>query len=117
MWVVSKKNLLYFKILDAEEIINFNENYNGYFINSLNTITSNPFFKFKEFICNKFHFIGNMFGLKCTACGHPTSSHHSMNRTSWRCDECDAESNICSIEPEETWGDFSSLLERVKNSI
>ncbi len=58
-----------------------------------------------------------MFNLKCTGCGHPTRSHHSINRISWRCDECDEENNICSIDPEETWGDLSAFLERVKNSI
>ena len=115
--MVSKKNLLYFKNLDAEGIINFNENYNNFFNNALNIITSNTFFQFKAFICNKFHSLGNMFNLKCMRCRHPTSSHHSIDRTSWRCDECDEESNICSIEPEDTLGDLSAFLERVKNSI
>ena len=57
-------------------------------------ITFNTFFQF--------NFLGNMFNLKCTRCGHPTSSHYSIDRNSWRCDECDEESNICSIEPEDT---------------
>ena len=64
----SKKNLLYFKNLDAEAIRNFNENYNNFFYNALNMIT-------------------------------------------------DDESNICSIEPKDTWEDLSAFLERVKNSI
>ena len=113
--MVSKKNLLYFKNLDAEGIINFNENYNNFFNNALNTITSNTLFQIRAFICNRFHFLGNMFNLKCTGCGHPTSSHHSINRISWRCDECDEENNICSIDPEDKWD--SAFLERVKNSI
>ena len=62
-------------------------------------------------------FLGNMYKIKCTRCGHPTSSHHSIDRTSWRCDECDEESNICSIDPKDTWEDLSAFLERVKNSI
>ena len=115
--MVSKKNLLYFKNLDAEGIINFNENYNNFFNNALNIITSNTFFQFKAFICNKFHSLGNMFNLKCTRSTHPTSSHHSIDRTSWRCDECDDENNICSIDLEDTWENLSAFLERVKNSI
>ena len=78
--MVSKKNLLYFKNLDAEGIIIFNENYNNFFYNALNTITSNTLFQFRVFIG-------------------------------------DDESNICSIEPKDTWEDLSAFLERVKNSI
>ena len=113
------KNYFNLKIIDTEEsqINNFKDGYNDFFKNSLDVLTSTTLYKLKEYIYNKFHFVGNMFGFKCRACGHPTSSHTSISSVSWKCQDCDEEHNICSLNPEETWKGLSSLIEKLKESI
>ena len=97
--------------------MDYKEAYNGFHINLIDKITSNPLSKLKEYFYNKFHFLGNLLGIKCRRCGHPTSSHTSINSTSWRCQDCDENKNICSILEEETWEKATSFIENLKKSI
>ena len=41
-----------------------------------------------SFFLHLFAPIGDIFNVKCTACGHSTRSHHAINYGAWRCDDC-----------------------------
>ena len=36
----------------------------------------------------RLHWLGNLLGAPCTACGHGTNCHYSVGYGVWKCDYC-----------------------------
>ena len=51
---------------------------------------------------HNFHHMGNILGIKCRRCQHPTRSHSAKDYGEWICSECDENNNICLIDDEAT---------------
>ena len=51
---------------------------------------------------HNFHHMGNILGIKCLRCQHPTRSHIAKDYGEWKCLECDENDNICLIDDEAT---------------
>ena len=73
-----------------EHYVNYNDknkdNINNV-INNLNNIKTNIYHIFQP--------LGDMLGLKCTACSHLTSKHKAIGFGKWKCEECSDDSKIC----------------------
>ena len=87
-------------IINNNTINNINNNYNiiNNNINNNNQGLNNNLVKDIEI--NAFHILhglGNMIGVRCTRCGHPSKSHFDKGYGQWKCNDCQPNNNICKV--------------------
>ena len=57
--------------------------------------------RFKSYLYHRYHFLGNIFGIKCNRCDHLTKYHEELDFAKLKCTECDENDNICMIYDDE----------------
>ena len=77
--------------------VNLREGFNEYNIKMM----KKSFYRIKTFIYHKYHFLGNIFGLKCNGCHHLTKYHEELDFAKWKCTECPENNNICMMYDDE----------------
>ena len=90
--VVNNENIINNSIYnnkDYNDNINNNDNYKSN--------KNNIYLDIKKQAFHILHPIGNLLGIRCKRCGHPTKSHEDIGYGSWKCIQCDDDDNICEI--------------------
>ena len=76
-----------------KNIANLSIGFNEYNINAMKKMYKGV----RAYIYHKFHFLGNIFGLKCNRCKHSVKYHETVDLAKWKCKECDKYDNICMV--------------------
>ena len=86
-------------IINNNTINNINNNYNinNNINNNNHGLENNILRDIKINAFHIFHGLGNMIGVRCTQCGHPSKSHFDKGYGQWKCNDCQPNNNICKV--------------------